>query len=107
MSITITEIAKVKLIEHGIGTDDQFLRITIRGGGCAGLKHEASFDSTTGDSDVIVFEEAQVKVIVDGETNTHIDGLHIDFSTDLMKGGFKLTNTKATASCGCGSSYSK
>ena len=107
MSITITELAKVKLIEHGIGTDNQFLRVTIRGGGCAGLKQDAKFDTVTEEDDVIIFEEAGVKVIVDRETNSHVDGLHVDFSTDLMKGGFKLTNSKATGTCGCGSSYSR
>ena len=107
MPTTITEAAKAQLIEHGIGTNNKFLRITIRGGGCAGFKHEAGFDTITQEGDEVIFEEDKVKVIADSETNKHVDGLHIDFSADPMKGGFKLTNTKATGSCGCGSSFSK
>ncbi len=107
MSITITDVAKAQLIEHGIGTNNQFLRIIIKGGGCAGYKYEAGFDTESQDGDAVMFEEDLVKIVSDPESTLHIDGLHIDYSSDLMKGGFKLTNKKGSGSCGCGSSFSK
>ena len=92
------------LNQINIITKDQnkkFFRITVQGGGCSGFKYNFGFDTKTNDDDV-VFD----KVIIDRSSLDIISGSVVDFKKEMIGESFVIDNPKATASCGCGLSFS-
>ena len=81
--------------------DKKFFRITVEGGGCSGFKYNFGFDTKTNDDDV-VFD----KVIIDKSSLDIISGSVVDFKKEMIGESFVIDNPKATASCGCGLSFS-
>ena len=81
--------------------DKKFFRITVQGGGCSGFKYNFGFETKTNDDDV-VFD----KVIIDKSSLDIISGSVVDFKKEMIGESFVIDNPKATASCGCGLSFS-
>lgn len=81
--------------------DKKFFRITVQGGGCSGFKYNFGFDTKTNDDDVIFG-----KVIIDRSSLDIISGSVVDFKKEMIGESFVIDNPKATASCGCGLSFS-
>ena len=81
--------------------DKNFFRITVQGGGCSGFKYNFSFDTKTNDDDVIFG-----KVVIDKSSLDIISGSVVDFKKEMIGESFVIDNPKATASCGCGLSFS-
>jgi iron-sulfur cluster assembly protein len=79
------------------------LRVGVRGGGCSGFQYQLAFDEQR-DSDVI-FESHGLKLLVDGESLSYVDGSVIDYEESLQGAGFKVNNPNVVAACGCGSSF--
>tara|TARA_B100001057_G_scaffold156092_1_gene156499 strand:- start:330 stop:644 length:315 start_codon:yes stop_codon:yes gene_type:complete len=84
-----------------IGNGKNFFRITVQGGGCSGFKYNFGFDSKSNGDDVI-FD----KVIIDKSSLEIISGSEVDFKMEMIGESFVINNPKATASCGCGLSFS-
>jgi iron-sulfur cluster assembly protein len=80
-------------------------RLTVKSGGCSGWFYDMSFDQAVSESDR-TFECEGIQVVIDGETLNYINGLTLDYSEDLMGGGFRFHNPAAMATCGCGNSFS-
>lgn len=81
-------------------------RLGVKPGGCAGgMYYTLEFDEAAQPADEI-YESKGLQVVVAAETLNYIDGLAIDYSEDLMGGGFRFHNPKATKSCGCSNSFS-
>ncbi len=83
----------------------EFLRIAITGGGCNGLSYKLRFTPEPKRGDILV-RSAGVPVLVDGKTALYLRGTLLDYSNQLIAGGFKFTNPNAKASCSCGESFS-
>ena len=100
--IIFTDRAK-KQIEKIINNDQlkKFFRITVKGGGCSGFKYDFSFDNKTYNED-IVFGNA----VIDKTSLDIIAGSIIDFKKEMIGESFIINNPKASASCGCGLSFS-
>ena len=81
--------------------DKKFFRITVQGGGCSGFKYNFGFDTETNDDDVIFG-----KAIIDSSSLDIISGSVVDFKKEMIGESFVIDNPKATASCGCGLSFS-
>ena len=81
--------------------EKKYFRITVQGGGCSGFKYNFGFDKKTNDDD-IVFNNT----IIDKASLEIISGSVIDFKKEMIGESFVITNPKATASCGCGLSFS-
>ena len=81
------------------------LRIAVDGGGCSGFQYDFSIDQKRNDDD-IVFTAHGVDVVVDDMSIELIDHAELDYVQDLMGSYFAVTNPNATASCGCGTSFS-
>ncbi len=81
--------------------DKKFFRITVQGGGCSGFKYNFSFDTKTNDDDIIFG-----KAIIDKSSLDIISGSVVDFKKEMIGESFVIDNPKATASCGCGLSFS-
>jgi iron-sulfur cluster assembly accessory protein len=81
------------------------LRIAVIGGGCSGLQYKMDLVYGPIAKDVLV-EFHAVRVVIDPKSALFVGGSVLDFSDDLQKGGFKVTNPHAVAHCSCGESFS-
>ena len=106
-TVPMLNISERALTEIGRMADsaDKFLRLWVTEGGCAGMTYEVSMDETQTPFDRCVFESGSVRVISDRNSAQHVDGLHIDYSDDLISLGFRFSNPNATKACGCGASF--
>lgn len=105
MNLVISDRAKEKLKSYPIDKG-QFLRISVVSGGCTGMTYKASIDSTVTIKDEVIYNDNDIKIVADKRSALFLDGLNIDFSDDLIKTGFRLTNPNISESCACGSSFS-
>lgn len=85
--------------------DKSALRVSVEGGGCSGFSYKFDLVDTV-ESDDLIIEKDGAKVLIDSISVPYIDGSVIDFIDDLMGQSFQITNPNATASCGCGTSFS-
>ena len=84
---------------------NKLFRVSVEGGGCSGFQYK--FDMVdAAESDDIVVETAGATVLVDRVSLDYICGSQLDFVDDLMGASFRVSNPKAQASCGCGTSFS-
>ncbi|MBZ6074776.1 iron-sulfur cluster insertion protein ErpA [Microvirga puerhi] len=81
------------------------LRISVNGGGCSGFQYAFDVETRRQDDDLLV-ERDGAAVLVDQVSIQYMDGSVIDFVDDLIGQSFKIENPHATASCGCGTSFS-
>ena len=84
---------------------ESFFRVAVLGGGCSGFQYDFSIDQKRNDDD-LVFNAHGVEVVVDEMSLELIDQAELDYVQDLMGSYFAITNPNATASCGCGTSFS-
>lgn len=82
----------------------EYLRIRITGGGCNGLSYKMKFVEVGKPNDLIVLSEG-ARVLVDSKTALYLRGTTLDYSDQLVAGGFKFLNPNAKASCSCGESF--
>ena len=104
MNLTITEEARDKLNSYQEKAE-QFMRIQVVAGGCSGMTYNAVIDTESNDQDEVIYDDDTIKIVADKRSTLFLDGLHIDFSGDLIQSGFRLTNPNASESCACGSSF--
>ncbi len=81
------------------------LRISVKGGGCSGFQYAFDVDRTRAEDDFVATREGAT-VVVDPVSLEMMKGSELDFVDDLMGQAFKVKNPNATASCGCGVSFS-
>ncbi len=81
------------------------LRISVNGGGCSGFQYAFDVDGSRQQDDMVI-ERDGAAVLVDEVSLQYMDGSVIDFVDDLIGQSFKIENPHATASCGCGTSFS-
>jgi len=105
--IRVTEKAaqRLKQLLEQTGKRDGALRIGVIGGGCSGLQYKMDLTDGPRPRDILVNSRG-VKIVVDPKSALYVSGSELDFSDDLQKGGFKVTNPNATAHCSCGESFS-
>jgi iron-sulfur cluster assembly accessory protein len=103
----ITEPASLKLnsLLTRQGRPKGALRIAVVGGGCSGLQYKMDLVDGPANRDILV-RSANVNVVIDPKSALFVSGSLLDFSDDLQKGGFKVTNPNAAAHCSCGESFS-
>ena len=106
-SITLTNNAakRVNAILSGEKKEGFSLRISVNSGGCSGMSYNLTFDENQKEFDK-VYHSKGVKIICDIKSWFYVKGTEIDFSNDLLSGGFKLNNPNANKTCGCGTSFS-
>ena len=99
LNFTDQALNQIDLITKG--KKNKFFRITVQGGGCSGFKYNFGFDSKSSEDDVIFG-----KAIIDKSSLDIISGSVVDFKKEMIGESFVIDNPKATASCGCGLSFS-
>jgi len=88
--------------------DSLVLRMGVRNGGCSGLSYVMDFskeEDIQEDDAVDDYPEERIKCVVDAKSMLYLYGLELDYSEELIGGGFKFFNPNAEESCGCGSSF--
>ena len=81
------------------------LRVSVEGGGCSGFQYKFDMERERAGDDLVI-ERSGAVVLVDPVSVQYLAGSEIDFVDDLLGAAFKVHNPKATASCGCGTSFS-
>ena len=81
------------------------LRVYITGGGCSGFQYGFTFDEAINDGDTVI-EKNGVTMVVDSMSLQYLIGGSVDYIEGLEGSRFLVTNPNATATCGCGSSFS-
>jgi iron-sulfur cluster assembly accessory protein len=81
------------------------LRLAVSGGGCSGFKYEFSLVDTKNAEDIAIKKD-NVTVLIDDISVQYVQGSELDYVDDLMGAFFRVNNPHATASCGCGTSFS-
>ena len=102
--ITITERA----IEHleNLSKDTNIVEFAVEAGGCSGMNYMLNFtDRKVTDNDK-VYEYGDIKLVVPFNSYVYLMDTEIDFSSDMLNGGFKFGNPQSNRSCGCGTSFS-
>jgi len=105
ISVSEAGITEIKRILETQNLKGYALRLGVKGGGCSGLSYTLGFDNEVRPQDKII-ETDGVKVVVDMKSLLYLKGTTLDFSQDMMGGGFRFVNPNAQRSCGCGSSFS-
>ena len=86
------------------GRPNGALRVAVIGGGCSGLQYKMDLVDGPRNRDIMVQSQA-VQVVIDPKSALFVSGSELDFSEDLQKGGFKVTNPNAAATCSYGESF--
>lgn len=81
------------------------LRLGVKKTGCSGFAYVIDYAEDIGDNDV-VFEDQQVKLVVDRKALELIDGTEVDFVKMGLNEAFKFNNPNVKGECGCGESFS-
>ena len=81
------------------------LRVAVTGGGCSGFQYDFVLDDMRADDDLVI-EKAGATVLIDSASLDFLKGSEIDFADEMIGTAFKINNPNATASCGCGTSFS-
>jgi len=86
-------------------TRDAKFRLSIASTGCLSRSYVMTFDASTQSSDQIITFHDELQIVVNPADLPYLNGLAIDYSEDMMGGGFRFQNPNATQVCGCGNSF--
>ena len=100
--IKLTDNALLHLRSLRKEHDKKFVRLQVKGGGCAGFEYEWSFADEETRNDAVVDDV----LVVSRDYELYLMGLELDYEYDDFESAFKFNNPKATSSCGCGTSFS-
>jgi iron-sulfur cluster assembly accessory protein len=104
--VTMTERAARRIGEILRGEPaGAMLRVSVEGGGCSGFQYKFDFDSAQALDDLVLARDGAT-VLIDPVSVQYMAGAEIDYVEDLIGASFKIKNPVATASCGCGTSFS-
>ena len=99
--LEFTDSAKNQIDKITRNDKKKYFRITVKGGGCSGFKYNFSFDDKIAKDDILFN-----KTVIDKQSLDFIAGSIIDFKEEMIGESFSIKNPKASASCGCGLSFS-
>ena len=103
--ITVTEKAKTYLIKQCEDAGHQFIKLSVRGGGCAGFSYEYEFADQPDILDFVFELDGSKGFLVDGHAFLYVAGTELDYVTDIAGSALKLSNPNETSTCGCGKSF--
>jgi iron-sulfur cluster assembly protein len=94
-----------KIMQEQKFDESTVLRVGVAGGGCSGFSYALGFDKAFDEKADSKYDCHGVTVVVDKKSALYLDGTTVDFYEGLDKRGFTFTNSNATKTCGCGSSF--
>ena len=106
MAISLTKPAaervRTYLENRGTGLG---LRVGVQKTGCNGFAYVVNYADEIEDED-IVFEDRDIKIVVDRDSLKLIDGTEVDFVKEGLNEAFRFRNPNISGECGCGESFS-
>ncbi len=105
ITATKSAVKRLKGVMTTDGKKDHFLRMSVEGGGCSGMTYKMDFENEKGEFDK-EFESNGLTIICDLKSWLYLKDIEVDYSDDLLNGGFKIKNPNAERTCGCGTSFS-
>ena len=109
VEVNVTSSAAAEIKKFMEGEEDlpetAGLRVRVVPGGCSGFQYSLNIEeeSRTGD---FVIEKEGVRLFVDMFSGQYLNGIQIDYTSNMMGSGFTFENPNATGGCGCGTSFS-
>ena len=103
--VTQKAVKRLRAVMQADGKDGYFLRMSVEGGGCSGMTYNMDFEKSKKEFDKI-FKSNGLTVLCDLKSWLYLKDVEIDYSNDLLNGGFKIKNPNAERTCGCGTSFS-
>ena len=103
IGLTPAAAGELRSLQEKPENTGKFMRFYVEKGGCSGMQYGMVFDEKR-DGDSISGQHG-VKILVDAISADYLRGTVVDFSEEMMGGGFKLSNPNAKQSCGCGKSF--
>ena len=101
----VSNSALKRILEVSKRNKKKFFRISIDGGGCQGFSYKFDFDDKISKNDKVL-DFNDVKILIDSTSIEFINDAKLDFVEDMIGSYFKISNPKATSTCGCGISFS-
>lgn len=102
----VTDRAFARIAEIGSGAGAaRALRVAVEGGGCSGFQYDIKLEDAPA-ADDLVLEKDGARVLIDPVSLPFLAAAEIDFTEELIGARFVVNNPNATASCGCGTSFS-
>lgn len=105
LTLTDSAVNKVRGLVEDEDNTDLKLRVFVTGGGCSGFQYGFTFDELSAEDDTAI-EKGGVTVLVDPLSYQYLIGAEVDYQEGLEGARFVVTNPNASATCGCGSSFS-
>lgn len=106
--VRLIELKQKRDTDASSSSSPLILRMGVRNGGCSGLSYVMDFstaDDIQEEDEVDNYVNEGIQCVVDAKSLLYLYGLELDYSDDLIGGGFKFFNPNAEESCGCGSSF--
>lgn len=104
LGVSARAAARIAAVLSGEG-DGAMMRVSVEGGGCSGFQYRFSVTRETNPDDAVI-ERDGIRVLVDAASAPLLAGSELDYVTELLGSSFQVRNPNATASCGCGTSFS-
>lgn len=105
INLSARAVRKVRELVAEEENDQLKLRVFITGGGCSGFQYGFTFDELVAEDDTVLETEG-VMLLVDPMSLQYLAGSVVDYTEGLEGSRFVVNNPNATATCGCGSSFS-
>ncbi len=103
ISLTSGATKELKRLLSEVSGEGKYVRIGVKGGGCAGFTYVLEFDTKKdGDTE---YEINGIKIVVDPMHELYLAGTEVDFQQGLNSRGFIYKNPNASKTCGCGESF--
>ena len=106
IAVTKSAARKARQLAEKEGRAGSLLRVRVTAGGCSGFRYELTFADGPAEGDHVIEAPEGLKVLVDGESATIVEGSTLDFDDALFGGGLRMINPRATNECACGDSFS-
>ena len=109
--ITLTDGATshLKKLREERGEAKSVLRVGVKSGGCSGMSYTMDFinspEEFKPDDMILNYDDGELEIRVDPKSLLYLFGLQLDYSSELIGGGYKFSNPNAASSCGCGTSF--
>lgn len=104
ITLTAGAVARVRRLFEERQLTGHALRVFVSGGGCSGMQYGMGLEPEPREND-LRFTFDDVDVVVDPMSIGYLAGAVIDYTDELMGGGFRIENPNAVSACGCGQSF--
>ena len=109
VELNVTESAAEEIKKFLAGEEDlpetAGLRVRVVPGGCSGFQYSLNIEEESKSGDFII-DKFGIKLFVDMFSAQYLNGITIDYTSNMMGSGFTFENPNATGGCGCGTSFS-